>query len=390
MTKAIRTQRSVRCRPVATLILVEDLAHPFVVGRGGHAMHVLQMLEGLRRLGHRVIFAEFLEEPPGEEQVRYFTEVMGEWWALDAAALLDLRGSGYAGLEPGAVARVAAGADAVITQSAHYRPGPWPLLEAVRPRILVELDPGYTHLWAAEGDPVEIYGEHDLHFTVGVNIGTPRCSLPTLGIEWRPTFPPVVLDFWPAERPISRDRFTTIAAWRDYGYLEFEGRLLGPKVEEFEKFLRLPERAGEPLELALAIDREDPDRERLLASGWLLESPGVAGSPAQYRDYVSGSLGEFGVAKGGYAGTRCGWFSDRSACYLAAGRPVLLESTGFEDVLPTGEGLFAVSTVDEAAEAIAAVRGDYARHSRAAREVAREYLASDLVLGQMLAAAGIS
>jgi hypothetical protein len=375
---------------MATLIVVEDLAHPFVIGRGGHAMHLLQMLEGLRRLGHRVIFAEFLEEPPDEAHVRYFSEVIADWWTFDAAALLDLRGAGYAGLEPAGLARLAAEADAVITQSAHYRREPWPLLENVTPRILIDLDPGYTHLWAAEGDPLDIYGEQDLHFTVGVNIGTPRCSLPTLGIDWRPTFPPVVLDFWRGEPPISRDRFTTIAGWRDYGYLEFEGRLLGPKVEEFEKFLGLPRLAGEPVELALTIDSDDPDHERLLADGWLLESPRVAWSPAQYRDYISGSLGEFGVAKGGYVGTRCGWFSDRSACYLAAGRPVLLQATGFEDVLPTGEGLFAVSTVDEAADAIAAVRGDYARHSRAAREIAREFLASDKVLGRMLAAAGIS
>jgi hypothetical protein len=189
--------------------------------------------------------------------------------------------------------------------------------------------------------------------------------------------------------PVVRDRFTTIAAWRDYGYLELGGEVMGPKVEEFGKFMDLPRRANETLELTLAIEDDDPDRELLQRCGWRLEDPALVGSPDSYRDYIAGSLGEFSCAKGGYVGTRSGWFSDRSACYLAAGRPVILQATGFEDILPTGEGAFAVRDAGEAADAIAQVRSDYARHSRAARQLALEYFDAEPVLSRMLEVAGL-
>jgi hypothetical protein len=376
---------------MASLIAVEDLAGPSVLGRGGHAMHVLQILEGLRRLGHDVLFVEYLDRPPSPQSARSFTSLVAGWWDLRRAALLDrVTGASHAGLSSAAVRAFAAGADGLLTLAAHYRSEPWPLLGDVRPRILIEQDPGYTHLWAADDDPAEIFGVHDLYFTVGANVGTARSAIPRCGIDWHPLWPPVVLDWWTPAQPIATDRFTTVGAWRDYGYLEFGGRILGPKVDEFEAFLDLPARAGEPLELVLAIEPDDPDRERLLACGWRLRRPETVATPALYRDYVSGSLGEFSCAKGGYVGTHSGWFSDRSACYLAAGRPVVLQSTGFEDVLPTGLGAIAVSTVDEAAAAIAEVRADYPRHCAAARELAREFFDAERLLGDALELAGIA
>ena len=375
---------------MARLIAVEDLAGPSVVGRGGHAMHVLQILEGLRRLGHDVLFLEFLDDPPDAAALAYFDLVLRGRREPGRAALLDAAtGSSHSGLASEAVAAFAARADGLISLAAHYRSGPWPLVAAVRPRVLIEQDPGYTHLWAAGGDPREIFGEHDVHFTVGANVGTPRSPIPTCGIAWRPLWPPVVCDWWPVGAAVVRDRFTTVGAWRDYGYLELDGAVMGPKVEEFAKFIDLPRRAGETLELTLAIADDDPDRELLLRTGWRLEDPSLVGSPDAYRDYISGSLGEFSVAKGGYVGTRSGWFSDRSACYLAAGRPVILQATGFEELLPTGEGVFAVGDVEEAVEAIARVRGDYARHSRAAREIAYEYFDAERLLAGMLAQSGV-
>jgi hypothetical protein len=375
---------------MARLIVVEDLVGPSVLGRGGHAMHVLQALEGLRRLGHDVLFVEFLQESPAAAALASFRELVVAWWDPRRAALLDATsGRVHAGADADAVAKFAAGADALISLAANYRREPWPLLGDIRPRILVEQDPGYTHVWAADGDPRDIFGEHDVYFTVGVNVGTPRSRLPTCGIAWRPLLPPVVLDWWTPGGPVRRDRFTTVGAWRDYGYLEFEGQVLGPKVDEFERFIDLPRRVGEPLELVLAIADDDPDRERLAEHGWLLEDPALVNTPQRYRDYVHDSLGELSCAKGGYVGTRSGWFSDRSACYLAAGRPVILQATGFEDVLPTGEGLFAVRDVDEAVAAVVEVRADYPRHSRAARDLARELFDAERLLAQMLAEAGV-
>lgn len=375
---------------MARLILVEDVAGPSVLRRGGAAAYVLQWAHGLRRLGHEVLLLEVLEEPPPAGAAEAFSALTKEFWRGGEAAMVVAPGeTSLAGASPQRVHRFARGADAVITLAAHYRSEPWPLIEEVRPRILIDQDPGYTHLWASEGSPREVFGEHDLYFTVGANVGTERCSLPTLGIDWKPIFNPVVLDWWRAGTPIERDRFTTVAAWRDYGYLEFEGRLLGPKVEQFQQLLELPQRSGEQLELVVELHEQDPDRARLLAHGWRVESPALVSSVGGYQRYIEGSLGEFSAAKGGYVGTRCGWFSDRSACYLAAGRPVVLQSTGFEHVLPTGEGLLAFQTIEQAAEALARVRSDYERHSRAAREIAREHLDSDRVLARLLETAGV-
>jgi hypothetical protein len=371
---------------MARLIAIEDLAGPSVAGRGGHAMHVLQILEGLRRLGHDVLFLEFLTEAPTLEAAAAFVATLGD----RPGALLDAStGDSFAGLSRRAVALFAGRADAVISLAAHYRREPWPLLETVRPRILIEQDPGYTHLWAADGDPLDIFGEHDLYFTVGANVGTAGSPIPSCGIEWHALWPPVVLDWWARAAPLERDRFTTVGAWRDYGYLELDGQVFGPKVEEFAKFIELPRVAGEELELTLAIDPEDPDRELLRRHGWRLEEPSLVDTPSRYQAYVAGSLAEFSCAKGGYVGTRSGWFSDRSACYLAAGRPVVLQSTGFEDVLPVGEGAFAVRGVDEAAAAMAEIRGDYGRHARAARELAREFFDAEQLMERMLEMTGL-
>jgi hypothetical protein len=373
---------------MATLIVVEDLAAPASLGRGGHAMYVLQWLHGLERLGHRVVFLEFLKEDPGESKqtvAAYFGETMSHWWHPDQCALLvDKTLESLYGLDSKQVSHIADEAAGVISLAAHYRREPFPLVDKIRPRILLEQDPAYTQLWALGGDPVDIYGEQDLYFTVGANIGSPRCNLPTVEIRWRPTWNPVVLDWWAKTGAITRDRFTTVGDWRSYGYLEFAGQILGPKAEEFRKFIALPLVTGETIELTLNIDSADPDREVLQRHGWRLENPAVVSTPDRYREYVMGSVGEFSCVKGGYAGTHCGWFSDRSACYLAAGRPVVLQATGFEDLLPTGKGLFAVKTVEEAAEAVKAIRRDYAMHAAAARAIAREHFDSDRVVGRML------
>ncbi|MEJ7892339.1 MAG: hypothetical protein WKF94_06830 [Solirubrobacteraceae bacterium] len=376
---------------MARLVVVEDLVGPSVFGRGGQAIRVLHALEGLRRLGHDVLFLEYLDEPPTPAALAGFNDLVQGWWDPRRAALLDAAtGDGLAGLPAAEVAAFARRADGLVSLAAHYRREPWPWLAAVRPRILIEQDPGYTHLWAVDEDPRDIFGANDVHFTVGLNVGTARSALPTSGIDWLPLAPPVVLDWWPQDAPLTRDRLTTIGAWRDYGYLEFEGRVLGPKVDEWEHFIDLPRRAGEPFGLALAIEEGDPDKERLEACGWWLESPSVVATPAAYREYVAGALGEFSCAKGGYVSTHSGWFSDRSACFLAAARPVVVQATGFEDTLPTGEGLFAVHDVEEAVAALGAIRADPERHRRAAAALAREHFDAERIMGRMLELSGLA
>jgi hypothetical protein len=153
--------------------------------------------------------------------------------------------------------------------------------------------------------------------------------------------------------------------------------------------MNLPALAGEELEIVINISPDDPDIDELKGHGWRLDTPNRVRRPEMYHDFVAGSAAEFSCAKGGYAGTRCGWFSDRSECFLAAGRPVVLQSTGFEDLLPTGKGLFSVRTEEEAAQAIRAIRADYPAHSAAAGALAREYFDSDRILSRMLAEAGL-
>lgn len=378
---------------MAMLIVFGDLAAPASINRGGLATYTLQWLHGLERLGHRVLFVEFLKENPGsqwEATTAYFRQIMENWWRPERSALLlESPMQSLYGLGIAEVGRLAKEAAALVTLAAHYRCEPFPLLDAIRPRILIEQDPGYTHLWAKDGDPVEIYGEQDFYYTVGGNIGSLHCSLPTLGIRWRPIWNPVLLDWWSRPHALRRDHFTTVADWRSYGYLEHEGMILGPKAEEFRKFLDVPLLTRERIEIALNIDAEDPDLDLLQSRGWKIEDPQVATTPGDYRDYVAGSLGEFSCVKGGYAGTRCGWFSDRSACYLAAGRPVVLQATGFEDLLPTGEGLFSVRNSEEAAEAIRAIRRDYVRHSQAAHAIAQDYLDADKITRRLMAEVGI-
>jgi hypothetical protein len=199
------------------------------------------------------------------------------------------------------------------------------------------------------------------------------------------------LDWWKGGTAQSFDRFTTVAGWWTNLYQEFDGQLYGPKAEEFRKVIGLPALVGETVEIALESSPNDPDRDLFTQHGWLISSPEiVTADPDAYRAYIMGSAGEFSCAKGLYVGTRGGWFSDRSECYLAAGRPVVIQDTGFSDTLPTGEGLLMFQTLDDAAAAIRAVRNDYTTHAGTARKIAATFFDSDRVLSTFLATIGVS
>ena len=377
---------------MAKIIFLQDIVWDGTVSRGGQNMFILQWMRGLERLGHEVVFLDFVGtdfEAGREAMLRAFDQVITRWWhprqtALVVTPTLET----LYGMDSGQIARFADAAAAVITLSAPFRREPPEPIRHVRPRILFESDPAYTHLWVDQKDPADIFGENDLYFTVGGNIGSPRCSVPTCGIQWRHAWHPIVLEWWPGA-PLRNDHFTTVADWYHQGYVEFAGRIFGPKSDEFRKFMNLPALAGEELEIIINISSDDPDIDELEGHRWRLASPDRVRLPEMYRDFISGSTAEFSCAKGGYAGTRCGWFSDRSECFLAAGRPVVLQSTGFEDLLPTGKGLFSVRTVEEAAEAIRAIRADYPAHSAAAKALAREYFDSDKILNRVLSEAGL-
>ena len=357
-------------------------------------MCVLQWLHGLERCGHRVIFLDFFRWKPeryGDAPIARFADLIERWWHPDRVALIDSSrdGASIYGLSIPEIEQIASNGAALLTIAAPYTGEPPSFLAGARPRILVDHDPGYTHLWAEEYGFDAIFGRHDFYYTVGGNIGTPRCVLPTGEVNWRPIWNPVVLDWWPADAPLKRNHFTTVCSWRRRGYLTFQGRMLGSKADEFKKIIDLPQRAGMAVEIALDIEPNDPDIELLKGNGWVVDTAVVAETPEGYREFISTSLGELSVAKGGYAHTRGGWFSDRSACYLASGRPVILQETGYSDVLPTGTGLRPFRDADEAAEAVRAVLADYDAHRRAAREIAAEHFDYRKVIPRLVAEVGL-
>ena len=360
------------------------------VGRGGHIMYALQWLHGLRLLGHEVLYYDRISERP--EAAALFGQIVDRWWDSRLAVAMRPTGESVFGPSVADVETFARDAAGIITLGCQFSADPDPWLASVRPRVLVDIDPGFSQLWAIEAASIdEVLGRHDLYFTVGANIGTARSSLPTLGIDWRPIWNPVVAGWWKPEAPRTRDRFTTIAGLWLNAYQPFEGVMWGPKAEELRRFLRLPALAGEPIEIALESGSGDELVGELAQNGWRVESAeAVASTPESYQEYVADSAGEFSCAKGLYVGGRSGWFSDRSACFLAAGRPVVIQDTGIQDLLPTGTGLFAVATVEEAADAIRRIRMDYERQSTIARQIALDHFDARRVLPALLEAMGVN
>jgi hypothetical protein len=259
-------------------------------------------------------------------------------------------------------------------------------------RVYLDLDPACTQLWqAAEGIDMR-FAAHSHFVTVGQAIGDPDCGVPTCGLEWITTLQPVVLEHWPAVGRVTCDALTTVANWRGYGSKDHEGVFYGQKAHSWRQFFTMPTLTEERFAPALAIHPdESKDLAALQTNGWRPTDPEqVAQTPAGYQRFVQGSKAEFGIAKSGYVAARCGRFSDRSVCYLASGRPVIAQETCFSRFLPLGAGLFAFETIDEVLASVEGLNGDYDRHARAARAVAKEYFASDKVLGRLLDVLGFT
>jgi hypothetical protein len=327
-------------------------------GNGGEAWVRLSYALGFRRLGCGVRLIE--EAHDATPSALDYARATAERFGLEYTA-----------------AETAEGGDLLVNISGNVRS------KTVRRRFprtaFVDIDPGFTQFWHRQG--IERIHRHDVYLTIGQNIGQGGCPIPTCGIAWRHTRPPVVLDEWPVADG-AFDRFTTVSTWRSpFGPIESYGL----KHHQWRTFLHLPFQTGLEFEAALRIDPADAaDHNALDAQGWRLVDPEVAGEPDGFRAYVQGSGAEFSVAQGIYVETRSGWFSDRSTRYLASGRPVLVQDTGFSQHVPVGEGLLAFTTPDEAAAAAHAIVDDYDRHARSARAVAEEHFDSDKVLAQLL------
>lgn len=261
-------------------------------------------------------------------------------------------------------------------------------------RVYIECDPVTAELRLAMGDAHtrKNFANHHVFVTYGENYGAPDCGVPLNGIHYEKTRQPIDLELWPMRYDAAAINFTTIGNYRQDGYdVEYNGEVYRwSKHYEWEKFLNLPSRTTQPFELALKF-KDLSDEERLKARGWQIVSPlemslDIFGA---YPDYFRQSRAEFTVAKDQNVRLRSGWFSERDACYLACGKPVVTQDTGFSSILPTGEGLFAFSTVDEALAAINEINSDYPKHCRAARSIAEEYFRAETVASKLLADIGL-
>lgn len=371
---------------------------------GGYVWQTLQYLIGLARLGCDAYFYEDSAYYPHaydplsgdtgfdyEYGVRRLGEVLGRFGFAGRWVFWDAALNRHHGLSAEGTRRLFAEADLFLNVAGVNRLGDRPLPPA---RIYLDIDPAFTQIQLAAGDAGrrELLDDHNLFFTYGENVGTPRSPLPTGGYAWRPSRPAVVTDFWESSRTPADAPFTTIGKWDASGRdLEFRGeRYDWRKSLEWRKFLDLPRRSGERFELAMDVQSAPQDERALRAAGWAIRPPlEVSMDFETYRRYIQESKGEFTAAKDMNVRLRSGWFSDRSVCYLAAGRPVVLQDTGFGDVIPTGRGLFAVRSLEEAVAAVRAVAADHAAHSAAARAIARESFEAVRVLGPMLEAAGL-
>lgn len=374
---------------MATVVVGGALANK--AGSGGEAWVRMSWVRGLQQLGHDVWFVEQLADaydPAGPEAEWFRSNVA--WFGCESRSVLLAGDTSVAG--PALDDLLAAAADAVLVNISGHVDLPR-LFDAFRRRVLVDIDPGFTQFWHADGNPGARVEGHDDHFTIGELIGTPDCAVPTGGIEWQHVRQPVVLDDWPVTPAPQPDRFTTIGNWRGpYGSIEVGGQTFGLKVHEFRKFWDLPTRAQGTFELALAIHPGDEaDRAQLDDRGWVVTDPVAASAGAErFRTYVQQSSAEFSVAQGVYVATRCGWFSDRTVRYLASGRPALVQDTGFSDVLPTGLGLVAFTTLDEAVAGAEDIVARYDDHAATARRIAADHFAAERVLPTFCAQAAIT
>lgn len=361
-------------------------------GHGGWAWALLQYVLGFRQLGHRVFWIDPLERvTPGLQGVplarsphaAWFRSLVSRFGLADCSALLVHGETETIGRARAVAIQAARESDLLLNVSGALKDAE--ILGAAARPVYLDLDPGFTQLWqAVEGLDMGLDAHTDF-VTIGPTL--PRSGLPVLDRVWITTLQPIVLAHWPPAAPaVERDAFTTVANWRGYGSITVDGVFFGQKAHSFRRFLDLPTRTGDRFALALGIHPDErADIDALRSSGWeLLDPRAVAGTPDQFQHFVRGSFAELAIAKSGYVARPTGWFSDRSVCYLASGRPVVAQDTGLADVLPVGTGIVPFATIDEAVEAVQRVRRDYAAHARAARSIAEEYFDSGIVLTRLL------
>jgi len=369
----------------------------------GIAWQLIHHLFGLLQLGFSVYYVEDTGTAPYDPRVKslvtdctaslhYITETLRRVGLEEAWAYRDGLSGRWHGMPESQVRELFTHAVCAINLCGASDPAAL----TFRPRqklVYLETDPVLYQVRLAQSDPTALrfLSGHDAHITYGENLGAADCPIPLPQFAWKKTRPPVALDFWPFAGELAGACFTTIATWHNRGKdLNFRGETYHwSKHLNFLSVVDLPQQTSQALELAVEID----DARELAAfhqHGWKLTNPlAVSQDLDVYRQYVERARGEFTVSKDAVVRTRSGWFSDRSVCFLAAGRPVVTQETGFSKYIPTGQGLFAFTAKDEILAAFEAINGNYPKHARAARDIAREYFAAEKILSKLLDDVGL-
>ena len=344
---------------------------------GGHLWAYLNWALGLETLGCRVIWLETgnPSAPPTETLSHAACLQRRLDRLLTADLALDTPTQGYLGVDD------AKEADLLLTLNYRIRPG---IVRDFRRSALVDIDPGLTQIWMSEGQ-IDV-ARHDVYFTIGETVGTPHATFPDCGLEWHYTPPPISLPAWPEVVVDAAAPYTTVSSWWGQWVLFRNEAYPNDKRSGFREFLDLPARTDRRLELALALGEGVQDESRSLEQlGWTVrDALEVARTPESYRAYIQGSRGEFSCAKPSCTRLANAWISDRTLCYLASGKPAIVQHTGRSRFLPDSEGLFRFRTVHDAARALDAAECDYAHHARAARALAEEYFDARTVLARVL------
>jgi hypothetical protein len=361
---------------------------------GGLVWHHLQYVMGLARMGHNVCFIEDSGDTPwccydpsrdvtdadptyglGFADRAFQTGGIPDRWAYHDTHT----GRWYGPLAECALDRCRE-ATLLLNLSGANRLRPW--TRTIPHRVLIDTDPVFTQIrHLTDADRRQDAEQHTAFFSFAENIGR-GASIPDDGFPWQPTRQPIVLDAWPVLDPPETGRFTTVMQWDSYAARDHQGRRFGMKSDSFVPYLTLPSRVGPLFEIAVG----GAAAARVLGNyGWAVRNPIKAiGDALGYQQFLQRSKAEFTVAKHGYVASRSGWFSERSAAYLASGRPVVTQDTGFSDWVPAGSGLLAFTSADEAAQSVNDVIERYEHHRRAARALAESHFDSTLVLQRLL------
>jgi hypothetical protein len=376
---------------MARIVVANGTLIRYQVG-GGHWMVRMQWLLGLRQLGHDVLLLEIPTARRTNQDVERFFQLLKHWGLDDMAVVVlcaedapeDLDHAEFFGRTKDQTKEAIASADFVWNDCGRLR---GPLLDRFRRRVLIDLDPGHLQVSGLEMD-VGI-DRHEAHLTVGMKMADADCEAPRLGVDWTPFLPPIHLPVWSVEsRPPDTAPISSITHWWGWGELIYNGKRLSiSKRDGYLRYLDLPSRVSVALELGIHFDAKDEtgDADLLRHHLWHLVDPWEeATDAAKYQRYIARCLAELNCPKPIFRELRTGWFSDRSACYLASGRPVIAEDTGFSDHLPVGKGLVTFTSPEEAVDQIEDVVRHWDEHSAAARALAEEYFDARKVIQGMV------